>query len=79
MRGERALDIAVNEMGCLRLTTDQPLMWHIGNRLPDSGGVTAPARRRKTLLQRILWLPGIRHFLLWINNRIFRLYFFNVE
>ena len=79
MRGERALDIAVNEMGCLRLTTDQPLVWHIGNRLPASGGVTAPARRRKTLLQRILWLPGIRHFLLWLNNRIFRLYFFNVE
>jgi glycosyltransferase involved in cell wall biosynthesis len=79
MRGERALDIAVNEMGYLRLTTEKPLVWHIGNRLPASAAVAAPARRRKTLLQRILWLPGIRQFLLWLNNRIFRLYFFNVE
>jgi glycosyltransferase involved in cell wall biosynthesis len=79
MRGERALDIAVNEMGYLRLTTDQALVWHIGNRLIEPVGVTPLAKRRKTLLQRILWLPGIRHFLLWLNNRIFRLYFFNVE
>jgi GT2 family glycosyltransferase len=79
MRGERALDIAVNEMGYLRLTTEAALIWHMGNRLPDSTGAVAQIPRHKTLLQRILWLPGIRHFLLWLNNRIFRLYFFNVE
>ena len=79
MRGERALDVAVNEMGYLRLTTDQALVWHIGNRLAGPTGAVPLAPRRKTLLQRILWLPGIRHALLWLNNRIFRLYFFNVE
>ncbi len=36
MRGERALDIAVNEMGYLRLTTEKPLVLHMGNRLPES-------------------------------------------
>ncbi len=79
MRGERALDIAVNRMGCLRLTTEKPLVLHMGNRLPESNQTTGPRPRQKTLLQRILWLPGIRHLLLWLNNRIFHLYFFNVE
>ncbi len=79
MRGERALDIAINEMGCLRLTIEKPLIVHMGNRLPESARVAAPEPRRKTLLQRLLWLPGIRHVLLWLNNQIFRLYFFNVE
>jgi hypothetical protein len=79
MRGERGLDIAVNEMGFLRLTTEKPFVAHMGNRLPGSELAVPIAPKRRTLLQRILWLPGIRHFLLWLNNRIFRLYFFNVE
>ena len=79
MRGERALDIAVNEMGYLRLTTEKPLVLHMGNRLPQSAHPVAAKPKHKTLLQRFLWLPGIRHVLLWVNNQIFRLYFFNVE
>lgn len=79
MRGERALDIAVNEMGYLRLATEKPLVLHMGNRLPESAQPVAAKPKRRTLLQRFLWLPGIRHVLLWINNQIFRLYFFNVE
>ncbi len=79
MRGERALDIAVNEMGYLRLTTEKPLVLHMGNRLPESAQLAASKPKRRTLLQRFLWLPGIRHVLLWVNNQIFRLYFFNVE
>ncbi len=79
MRGERALDIAINEMGLLRLTTDRPLVRHMGNILSVADRQTAPAPRRKSLLKRILHLPGIRHFLLWLNNQIFRLYFFNVD
>jgi glycosyltransferase involved in cell wall biosynthesis len=79
MRGERALDVAFNEMGCLRLTTEKPLVFHMGNRLPEASGQAEPNHKRKSMLQRFLWLPGIRHFLLWLNNRIFRLYFFNVE
>ncbi|MFH1905937.1 MAG: glycosyltransferase family 2 protein [Chloroflexota bacterium] len=78
MRGERALDVAINGMGLLRLTTDQPLVWHMGNRL--SGATqTAFTAKRKSLLRRLLWLPVIRRPLLWLNNRIFRLYFFNVD
>jgi hypothetical protein len=79
MRGERALDVEVNKMGLLRLTTEKPLVWHMGNTLPVSAFLTAPAPKRKSLLQRLLWLPGIRQTLLWLNNQIFRLYFFNVE
>ena len=79
MRGERILDIEVNQRGCLRLLTEKPYVWHMGNTLPETVPVVASARRRKSFFQRLLWLPGIRHFLLWLNNRIFRLYFFNVE
>ena len=78
MRGERALDLAINEIGYLRLNTEKTLVYHMGNRLPDSISAVAVSKRR-SLLQRLLWLPGIRHILLWLNNQIFRLYFFNVE
>ncbi len=78
MRGERALDIAINEMGLLRLMTEQALVWHMGNRLTVDDKVEVKPVR-KPILKRILWLPGVRHFLLWLNNRIFRLYFLNVE
>jgi glycosyltransferase involved in cell wall biosynthesis len=79
MRGERILDIEINQRGYLRLLTEQPLVWHIGNTLPETVQLTEARQKRKSLLQKLLWLPGIRHFLLWLNNRIFRLYFFNVE
>jgi hypothetical protein len=79
MRGERALDIAINEMGLLRLTTNQALVRHMGNIPPENDRQPVRGLRRKTLLQRILWLTPIRRVLLWLNNQIFRLYFFNVE
>jgi GT2 family glycosyltransferase len=78
MRGERALDVAINEMGLLRLMTEQALVWHMGNRLTVDDKVEVKPVR-KSILKRILWLPGIRHFLLWLNNQIFKLYFLNVE
>jgi glycosyltransferase involved in cell wall biosynthesis len=78
MRGERALDIAINKMGLLRLMTEQPFVRHLGNRvLNDVQASIKPVR--KSLMKRILWSPGVRHFLLWLNNKIFRLYFMNVE
>jgi glycosyltransferase involved in cell wall biosynthesis len=79
MRGERALDVAVNKMGLLRLATDRPLVRHMGNIPPATEQISRAAPRRKSLLKRILHMPGIRHFLLWLNNQIFRLYFFNVD
>jgi hypothetical protein len=78
MRGERALDISIDQMGFLRLLTEQPLVWHIGNHLPSMTQLSA-SPVHKSLLKRILWLPGIRHVLLWLHNQLFRLYFFNVE
>jgi hypothetical protein len=78
MRGERALDIAINNLGYLRLLTDKPYVWHMGNVL-DAALVSKPTVKHKSLLQRLLWLPIIRRPLLWLNNRIFRLYFFNVD
>jgi glycosyltransferase involved in cell wall biosynthesis len=77
MRGERALDIAVNDMKLLRLTTIEPLVMHLGNRLPSP--VSFTTKKKKSPFLRLLWLPGIRHILLWIHNQIFRVYFFNVE
>lgn len=79
MRGERALDVAINDLGYLRLLTEKPYVWHMGNTFLDSDRVTTSTAKRKSLLQRLLWLPFIRRPLLWLNNRIFRLYFFNVE
>jgi hypothetical protein len=79
MRGERALDIAINNMGLLRLTTEKPLVVHMGNIPPASDLKPISVPRRKSLLRRFLHLPGIRQLLLWINNQIFRLYFLNVD
>jgi hypothetical protein len=79
MRGERALDIAFDNMGCLRLNTEKSLVLHMGNRIPESAQEAALAPKKKSLIRQLLWLPGIRNVLLWINNQIFHLYFFNVE
>jgi hypothetical protein len=79
MRGERALDVAFNDMGCLRLNTEKAFVMHLGNRIPESGRATALPPKKKSLLRRLLWLPLVRKFLLWLNNQIFRLYFINVE
>jgi len=79
MRGERALDIAINDMGLLRLMPDRPLVWHMGNVLSGSTYVEYSTRNNRKFLQWLLWLPIIRQPLLWLNNRIFRLYFSNVK
>jgi len=78
MRGERALDIAINQMGLLRLMTVDAFVRHMGNRLTNDVQVTIKPKR-KSLMKRILWFPGVRYILLWLNNQIFRLYFLNVE
>jgi hypothetical protein len=79
MRGERAFDIAVNQLGYLRLTTCEPYVRHIGNRLPGPAAQTGRAPQGKSLIRRLIWLPGIRHVLLWLHDQIFRLYFHNAE
>lgn len=79
MRGERALDVEINKLGCLRLLTDAPYVWHMGNTLAVPARSDTAVLKRKSLLQRLLWMPFIRRPLLWLNNRIFHLYFFNVD
>jgi len=79
MRGERALDIAINQKGYLRLGTRQAYVWHMGNRLPNLETKNRNVKVKTSLWRRFLWLPGIRHTLLWLHNRIFHLYFDNVE
>jgi glycosyltransferase involved in cell wall biosynthesis len=80
MRGDRELDIAIDKKGYLRLTTLESLVRHMGNRLPEDISLSAPKTDAPPpFLRRLLWLPGIRHFLLWVHNQIFRLYFFNTD
>lgn len=76
MRGERALDKKINDLGYLRLCSLKPYVYHMGN---QPVGQQAAARHRPRLLQRLVWLPGIRHALLWLYNRLFRLFFDNVQ
>jgi GT2 family glycosyltransferase len=78
MRGERAFDEAVDNNGYLRLTTTNPLILHMGNQVSHQAPVSV-STSKQSLFRRILWAPGIRHVLLWLYNRLFRLYFFNVK
>jgi GT2 family glycosyltransferase len=77
MRGERELDVTINKMGYLRLTTPEPYVVHMGNRI--SLPVTPERKVKKISLRKLFWLPGIRHVLLWIHNQIFRLYFLDTK
>jgi glycosyltransferase involved in cell wall biosynthesis len=73
----RSLDEAVNERGYLRLTTCEPLVKHMGNRLPPEATSSpdayetqfhGPARR--------FWnLPWVKQGLLKAYDQIFKLYF----
>ena len=76
LRGDRALDNAINDLKYLRLTTVEAYVQHIGNRLEEFTSAQSFVSDKKTgMLKRLLWVPGIRHGLLWLHNRIFRLYF----
>ncbi len=75
MRGERGLDDAVDKMGCLRLTTDQAYIWHIGNRLPEAAHTANMSVRKDTFSRRLLQTSGVRRLLMWIYNQIFHAYF----
>lgn len=77
MRGERELDVTINKMGYLRLTTPEPYVVHMGNRI--SLPVTTEREVKKITFRKLFWLPGIRHVLLWIHNQIFRLYFLDTK
>ncbi len=88
----RSLDQQLNEAGYLRLTTSQALVKHLGNSLlvensagsplrqsaksadvKNTGSTRSPSPWRK----RFANLPPVRRSLLWLYDRIFRLYFSN--
>jgi glycosyltransferase involved in cell wall biosynthesis len=72
----RALDQKLNEAGYLRLTTGEPLVRHLGNQLAEAGPALRPAEKKSpTLSRRLAALPPVRRSLLWLYDRIFRLYF----
>jgi hypothetical protein len=69
MGNVRQLDRAVNEAGYLRLMVTDPLVKHVGN------CVTGQERRRsETGRRRLRDLPLLRRSLLYVHDRIFRLY-----
>jgi glycosyltransferase involved in cell wall biosynthesis len=75
LRGDRFLDNAINDLQYLRLTTCEAYVYHMGNRLNGFSATNLLNKAKPGFIRYLLWLPGIRHFLLWLHNRIFRLYF----
>ena len=69
----RSLDQKLNDSNFLRLCTEHTLINHIGNRV--SGAVHIEETRSSSSRRRIADLPLIRRSLMWIYDRIFRLYF----
>ena len=67
----RSLDEQMNAAGYLRLTTCQPLVKHLGNRLETSEGQAQGAQTRGG---RLFDLPPLKKVLLRIYDGIFRLY-----
>jgi glycosyltransferase involved in cell wall biosynthesis len=68
----RSLDEQINQAGYLRLTTCDPLVIHMGNRLPDD---TSPRNIALPERSRSLYdLPFIRKPLLRLYDAIFKLY-----
>jgi hypothetical protein len=79
MRGERIMDSSINDRGLLLLSNVEPFVKHMGNRLDKPATGTAPKKSKPGLLKRLLWHRYIKTVLFWIYNRIFQLYFYNVE
>ncbi|GAB4523829.1 MAG: hypothetical protein Fur0018_06880 [Anaerolineales bacterium] len=80
MGNVRALDVTINEMGYLRLSTPQWWVQHLGNTLDgwegaaSPSGAAAPQRGGHTPRGRGLWgFPPIRRALSWLNAKTFDL------
>jgi len=74
----RSLDQKLNDAGYLRLTTCEPFVKHMGNRL-DSAQEEINSSWSTNTRKRLANSPPIRRSLLWVYDRIFRLYFEGVE
>jgi hypothetical protein len=72
----RTLDQKLNEGGFLRLNTCEALVKHMGNRLAATPGMAGPpAMAPPGLRKRLAGIPIVRRSLMWVYDRIFRLYF----
>lgn len=79
LRNANIMDSQVNRLGYLRLCTEQALVLHMGNRVPDSIRPSRPLRRQHRFWKKILWNKAVRYVLLGAYSNIFRWYFENVE
>lgn len=78
----RQLDVAVNEQGCLRISTAEWWISHMGNVLEDSyraeagsDHLPAPGRDGPVKRTRLVDIPLVRRVLMGLYGRIFRWYF----
>lgn len=76
----RQLDAAINDLGCLRISTPGWWISHMGNLLEDEYRLSpveaqpAPAASRPTASKLLQWKP-IKRLLMGLYGRIFRWYF----
>jgi glycosyltransferase involved in cell wall biosynthesis len=75
----RSLDELINRAGYLRLTTCDPFVKHLGNRIDglQAGEGRDGAPKKSGKVNPVLEIPLIRHTLLRIYDFIFRLYYDN--
>ncbi len=71
----RSLDNQLNEAGYLRLSTTERLVKHMGNRLENRLENQPGSRSRQGIGRRLGNFPPLRRSLLWLYDRIFRLYY----
>lgn len=72
----RTLDEKLNSEGYLRLSTCEPFVRHLGNSLPGKANQATPTRSvSSSVSRRVLQFAPIRRTLLWLYDRIFRIYY----
>lgn len=71
----RQLDQRMNDAGFLRLMTSEPLADNMSNSLEKSGINIAKGKEKPKRSSRIIDLPLIKRFLLFIHHRIFIAYY----
>lgn len=70
----RVLDERLNNQGYLRLSTCEPYVKHLGNRVTTSETNISPQERTHRGMRFVDAVP-VRKSLLWLYDRIFKLYF----
>jgi len=76
MRGERALDIAFDEMKYLRLNTEKALVMHMGTDCRRRSKLVYSCQRKNPFSGGYYGCREFGTLLLWLNNQIFRPVFF---